>query len=256
MYRGFNLSLSLSKNTVDIFYEDGLQLYNEYSTIAKKSLYDFIFSDNSIDGSSLQAHWFPQVNADIFLSHSHQDSRMTIAFAGWLFETFGLKSFIDSCIWGYSNDLLKIIDNKYCLQTNGTYNYNKRNFSTSHVHMMLSSALSMMIDKTECVIFLNTPESIKPFQGIQKTESPWLYSELLTTQIVRENIPVRLRKLEESIDETDLIKSEGRAFSHIRYNAELGHLTAIDFDSLELWRDSYSKRLNPLDVLYRLYPNK
>lgn len=55
------------------------------------------------------------------------------------------------------NDLLREIDEKYCRHSNGTsFDYDKRNYSTSHVHMMLSIALSRMIDKCESVFFLNS----------------------------------------------------------------------------------------------------
>lgn len=56
----------------------------------------------------MQSYWFPKINADIFLSHSHKDEKLIIAFAGWLKDTFNLDVFIDSCIWGYSNDLQKL----------------------------------------------------------------------------------------------------------------------------------------------------
>src|SRR5690606_35011062 len=130
--------------------------------------------------------WFPQIDADIFISHSHSDEKMAILLAGWLKETLGVYVFIDSCIWGYSNDLLRQIDNKHCLNPSGeTYSYEKRNNSTSHVHMMLSTALNMMIDKTECLFFLNTPNSISTKEVISQTESPWIYSEISMSELVR-----------------------------------------------------------------------
>ena len=64
----------------------------------------------------MQANWFPQIKADIFISHSHKDEDLALALAGWLKVSFGLTAFIDSCVWGYANDLLKMIDYKYCYQ--------------------------------------------------------------------------------------------------------------------------------------------
>lgn len=144
---------------------------------------------------------------------------MAIALAGWLWHNFKLKSFIDFCIWEFCDDLLRRIDHKYCLNASNSFNYQKRNSSTSHVHMMLSVALSQMIDKTECIFFLNTPDSIKPYEGIEKTESPWLYSEISMTQIIRENKPKRFKN--ESLTGDIIEKSEKLL---IKYNAELGHL--------------------------------
>jgi hypothetical protein len=256
MYRGFNLETVLNQETIDKFYQSGKRLFDNNKAHVEQTLSSFIDTDNSLDGSSIQKTWFPQINSDIFISHSRDDTNMAIALAGWLWERFKLKTFIDSCIWGYSNDLLRLIDNKYCWQPNGTYNYNKRNYSTSHVHMMLSTALSMMIDKTECIFFLNTPSSVRPADGIQKTKSPWIYSEIVTTQMVRENMPLRLKKLTESWlgadGDRELIKGETKTFS-ITHDIDLKHLTEINYDDLINWQNKYSTG-NALDKLYELKP--
>jgi hypothetical protein len=256
MYRGFNLEATLNQQSIDNFYHIGKRLFDADRTQVEETLSAFVDADNTLDGSSIQATWFPQIDSDIFISHSHTNANMTIALAGWLWDTFKLKTFIDSCIWGYSDNLLMLIDDKYCRQPNGKYNYRKRNFSTSHVHMMLSTALSLMIDKTECIFFLNTPSSVKPSEGIQKTKSPWIYSEIVTTQLVRETIPERLKILNESWLNADgqgeLIKGETKTFS-ITHNIDLGHLTEIDFDSLIAWQKKFLKG-NALDTLYELHP--
>lgn len=255
MYRGFNLELDWTNGD---YYKIGQDLYSDQKPIIQKSLKDFIFSDNSLDGTSVQETWFPKIEADVFLSHAHVNEATAIALAGWLYKELGLVTFIDSCVWGYSAELLRLIDNKYCFQpTNSTYNYHRRNFSTSHVHMMLSSALSMMIDKTECIFFLNTPDSVKPIEGIQKTESPWIYSEIVTTQLVREREPKRFEMLNESLsgfDGSDDLNKATKTFS-IKHTLDLGHLTKIDLDSLNTWVNTVSKG-HALDTLYSLNPRK
>nr|MBK7064154.1 hypothetical protein [Deltaproteobacteria bacterium] len=66
-------------------------------------------------------------------------------------KTFGLTAFVDSSVWGDANELLAEIDNRFCWSDDRrTYDYRKRNNSTSHVHMMLATALSVMIDRCEC----------------------------------------------------------------------------------------------------------
>ena len=73
----------------------------------------------------------------------------------------------------------------YC--SNGTsFDYDKRNYSTSHVHMMLSIALSRMIDKCESVFFLNSENSISIAEEISKerTASPWIYNELSLADMI------------------------------------------------------------------------
>lgn len=91
-------------------------------------------------------------------------------------------------VWGYSKDLLEIIDDEYGLQTSGNYSYQRRNYLTSHVYMMLSIALTKMIDKCESIFFVNTPNLIVVSENIKAakyTLSPWIYSELEMTRMIR-----------------------------------------------------------------------
>ncbi len=253
MYRGFNIKMAFEE---DSFYQKGRTLNAQNKLQIKRTLDSFVSADGSLNGSKMQANWFPQVEADIFISHSHKDEKMAITLAGWLSEKFGLSTFIDSCIWGYSNDLLKLIDNKHCLNPGGeTYSYQKRNYSTSHVHMMLSTALNMMIDKAECLFFLNTPNSITTSDIIGNTESPWIYSEIAMSQLVRK------KPLREYRPEITKAFSKGGVLNEqlrIKYDLYLGHLTEISGADLTEWKKAWNKiSLNekyPLDTLYELNP--
>jgi hypothetical protein len=258
MYRGFKLSrfgipnVETRENLISL----GDEIYKEDTVQIEEDLRSFIFSDNSLDGTKIQNAWFPQIDAEVFISHSHADKEMAMMLAGWLKENFKIRSFIDSCIWGYANDLLKMIDNQYCRnKEENSYNYHKRNYSTSHVHMMLSSALSMMIDKTECLIFLDTPESIKPHEGIEKTESPWLYFEIGVSQIIRKRIPERRHsEYEKLFSKGEILEKAGLA----KYIVDLSHLAEIDHRILNLWSETkniYSAQ-DALDALYKIKPQK
>lgn len=74
---------------------------------------------------------------------------------------------------GVCRQFIKKIDDKYCVSyiNKENYDYKKRNYSTSHVHTMLTVALSKMIDKTECIFFINTPESLNISEGMGSTIS-------------------------------------------------------------------------------------
>lgn len=256
MYRGFNLNLNWHKDYDEKYFNIGEALYTSNKKQVGRILTLFITNNGKLDGSKMQSNWFPQVNVEAFISHSHKNEKRAIAFAGWLFDNFGIKTFIDSCIWGYADELLKIIDDDYCRNVgDSTYNYKKRNYSTSHVHMMLSTALSMMIDKTECLFFLNTPSSISSSEVVNKTESPWIYSEIAITQMIRQETP-RRRK----IQETKLFSKGGVINEQLRieYEVGLGHLMNIDTINLNDWVKG-DKLLNPyssLDKLYDLVPIK
>lgn len=252
MYKGFNLDLNWDSKYDDQFFEMGKELFLKDEEQVKDILKNYVLNDEIINGSLMQSNWFPQIKSDLFISHSHKDQKRAIALAGWLYHTFGIKSFIDSCIWGYSNDLLRLIDNKYCFQKNSsTYNYQKRNYSTSHVHMMLSVALNMMIDNTECIFFLNTPNSITTSSVISKTESPWIYSEIAMTKMIRKQLPERKRiKAVERLEKGGVL-NESLQF---QYDADLLHLIEIDVDTFNKWQSRFVKSAatKALDKLYEI----
>lgn len=116
MYRGFNIELNWSKDTSFKYFETiGENLFQSNLQQTKVSLDQFIQTGGKLDGSAIQDFWFPQIEADIFISHSHKDIDTAKALSGWLSEKFGLKTFIDACIWRHSNELLAKIDHQYCL---------------------------------------------------------------------------------------------------------------------------------------------
>lgn len=254
MYRGFNLEIS---DTIDDnFSSKGKQDKDQMFEEMKERLIHFISVDGVIDGNKVIEDWFPVIECDIFLSHSHKDEAKAIALAGLLYENFGLKTFIDSTVWGFSDVLLKYLDDKYCKHENGTsYSYEKRNFSTAHVHLMLNSALNKMIDSCEAVLFLNTPNSISASDTIsESTRSPWIFSELATTQIIRKKTPQRLKQETRTFSSKESLNESVRAQLSIEYQVELSHFTKLDLYDIKNWinRAKYSTE-NPLDILYSLH---
>lgn len=247
MYSGFNLTTT---NEFLEYQHIGKRIFNEGKKHFEEGFEEYIDLNGKIDGSSLESSWFPQIKADVFLSHSHKDEAIAKGLAGWLHLNFGLNVFIDSSIWGYSLDLQRKIDDVYCRNTTNTaYDYDKRNYSTSHVHMMLSIALTKMIDKAECVIFLNTPNSISSTDVItNRTHSPWLYHEIAMTSFVRKKHPSDFRE--------GLIKkgmfNEQRQLA-IEYKVDLSHLELLNQNDLGYWQQVYKvnkENFYPLDLLY------
>jgi hypothetical protein len=196
----------------------------------------------------------PQIKSDIFISHAHSDERTVIVFSELLKECLGLTSFIDSCVWGYASDLLRIIDDEYCWNSRSeTYNYTKRNFSTSHVHMMLSTALLMMIDNCECVFFIDTPNSVNTKDVIKRTISPWIYSEINISRLIKRRSPKRIHSIQDSLQ-----KSSAENFSSImEYELNTSHFTDMTEEKFDEWINQCdaSKR-HSLDILYKLLPPK
>lgn len=254
MYKGFNLTNLAFNGSLEELAAKGRSVCNEARTSIRNSLQSFLSGGETLDGSKLQEHWFPKIDSDVFISHSHQDEELAFALAGWLSETFQLKSFIDSAVWGYSDKLLKHIDGDYCWDTDRqVYRYEDRNKSTGHVHMMLSTALGQMIDSAECLIFLNTPQSITTAGAMKKTHSPWLFAEVAMATTMRREIPIRLQKTVSFQDNLSAKRDmEKEASLKVAYRIDLSPFTPITVDTLIKWHKDHKEGAHALDCLYRI----
>lgn len=233
----------------------GKSIHKKNKEVIQCSLDEFKNADKSLDAKRIIDNWFPEIEADVFLSHSHKDENTVIGFAGWLKKEFGLDSFIDSEVWGYSDDLLKEIDDNYCRNNcSETYNYAMRNRSTSHVHMMLSTALMNMIDRCECIIFMNTPNSYKPkdyFHDEGKTESPWIYSEISMTKMLRQRTPWEHRR-KIAIESYSEERASEKGDVVMKYPLDMLHLTPLNIEDLNNWIKQKNNKFDSLDVLYTM----
>lgn len=136
-----------------------------------------------IDGERLQNFVFPTNNYDVFISHSHNDLEIAKRFATWLKEKYGYNVFLDSFVWNSADGLLREIDNLYCKQRNGLYNYHKRNYSTAHIHTMLSMSIMEIIKRSKVGILIDSHHSINlerlRISNQAKTLSPWIFQEIM-----------------------------------------------------------------------------
>lgn len=256
MHRGFQLVLDteagIFNDRFSMYVDRGYNLFSSNRTrmnhaIGHFQMSDFILPNGAVDGSRLQEYWFPRIKADVFISHSHQDEKLALALAGWLYETFRLVPFVDSCAWGYFDELSEQLF-KGAVQANDPQEHKAlEDTIRSHVHTMLNGAIREMIDMTECLFFLNTSNSI---HGDGKTQSNWIQSEL---EIAR---TIRRRPKEGKRPVSELAETRSLGFM-IAYEAPVAHLTKIDSDSLMKWA-AHSFKVNPphkyLDRLYALNP--
>jgi len=251
MYTGFNLKFEryFTEPQEKYYLDKGKELFKQYSNRVEQKLEELILENGNIDGGKMQSNWFPSVDADIFLSHSHKNEKEAIALSGYLYDKLNIKTFVDSCIWGYSADLLKKIDERFCKMDSGHYDYNKRNFTTSNVHMMLSTALTKMMDKTECLFFLNTPDSISFKEGVKSsTLSPWIYAEIETSKLIRHKKLSEYRKIRRR---TMLFSKGGVNLDEsIEYPLDLSHLASLNQTDIRNWVNEYNNEEFALDLLY------
>lgn len=267
MYRGFQLDLSQRAYSLKVSPNpkwEKRKLVHWYSLIdlnrrkVEKAIDVCFLEDGSIDGSRMQENWFPQVKADIFISHSHGDKELAQELSKWLYMTFGLKAFIDSDIWGYAPVLEEELLCNYLCYSSQEEEEELKKFVSAHVHLMLSIALNQMIDNTECLFFLNTPNSISinaPIDGT--TPSPWIYSEVAMSRLIRKRHPQEHRG-----EEVGLNESKQRQFSAqlIRYTLPMDHLTKLSVGDLQEWKEECKecscRSHTALDYLYKLKPLK
>lgn len=237
MYRGFKINYSSIKRLLKngpndkylYYYGKGMRVVQDKSNKAFKNVIKkliYYITDDILDGTAIQDDWFPQIKCDIFISHSHKDENLAIALAGWLSDTFGLKAFVDSSIWGYADELVEILKKM-------DESFNENNYITSHVHNMLTVALMEMIYKTECLFFLNTPNST----FFDCTLSPWIYTEIGISKMIQKRRPQRPMQISDS---------------RIAHELDLSHLTEIDYRDLNKWEKSNTYGDDALDTLYIL----
>lgn len=228
MYRGFNFNLKLTEETKSP--KEIREVTKEESNFRKQ--FEHLFSARTLKAEDIISNWFPNVKADVFISHSHIDEDLALALSAYLHKNFGLTSFVDSTVWGSGDYLVSRISvpNPY-----------------DHVHMILSIALSQMIDRCECLFFLNTPNSVSMNDISKRTYSPWIYYELGISRLIEKKKPKR--KLSES-------QQQNFSQESITYPLDTSHLAELNFDDLENWLTSCKKcrGSETLDYLYMNNP--
>jgi len=208
-----------------------------------------------LDGSKLQSLNFPSLrdNYDVFISYSHNDKDFALYLVSYLQRICRLNCFLDSTVWHSADKLLKRIDDMYCQNEDGnSYNYTKRNFSTSHVHAMLSMAMHDIINRSECCIVLNSENSFTLQEGIDNaTFSPWLYEEVTLMKGMKVDIPSRLRLGQERRSYSmggQIICESAMPELQVKYTVDLNmfpNLNVTDLSNLE------NQGVSGLDILYR-----
>ena len=195
--------------------------------------------DLRLDGDLIQKEWFPKKDWDVFLSHSHNDLDKALKIKV-LLEHFGLKVFVDSTVWRFADNLLRKIDDTYAQRSEGHYYYNKRNQTTAAVHLMLSTALTQVMDNAEAVFFLNTCNSTlkqisKTTYGKAFIASPWIYHEIMMTKFLRPNA----YKMREKgiINENEEYTKQYKNLMMLR-SADLSHMQKLSLSKFAGWVSS------------------
>ena len=256
MYKAFNFKISQTEfrgkfpEYVDLTFTPSNLFTKTTMDGAVKSLW-------TLNADEIRKTWFSECQIDIFLSHSRKDIELAKMFGAYMQKVFGLNVFIDSEAWYHMDTMLKELDRKYCVSernpdgTVKTYSYDNRNVTTAHVHMILSHALTKMIDNAECFIFLNTENSTtRQDESSIDTLSPWLFHELAIVEFIEEKKP-------QPISEGFTCDSaDNRSYGpSLKYSVETKRLRSLTLDQVKLWQDHFflrqiKKTSQPLSILY------
>ncbi|EEC2208879.1 hypothetical protein DAP02_20115 [Salmonella enterica subsp. enterica serovar Enteritidis] len=192
-------------------------------------------------------NWFPEINAHVFISHSHQDKEKAVALANFLYKRLGIKSFIDSEVWGYLDEaMLKL--NKRFNAVDGeenTYIYGECNKLAGCLNLILSSALTKMIDSADSLFFINTANSVH--DGV-KTKSPWIFTEiLLSSMLEKKSHADRLEHLKmESFE--GIVGTEVRKGVSFSFPLGMEHMYKVTSEMLEKIRDDAESKIENGDL--------
>ncbi len=258
MYSKFKLDIDQNADFyIKNYYACGKEYSEEHKRNLKNGLENYIdYNTGLINGDKLEKEWFNEIKADIFISHSHKDKDLAISIAGWLKEEMKLKAFVDCTVWGYADDILKEINNKYnYLRTEDdgsiTYSHRKANYAASHVYLMLNSALNNMINKTECFMFINTNNSTRTMdkdRATTETLSPWIYSEIVMANTMKPQPPVRPTYLEKNA----VFYGEMNEDMGMTHKVDFSDFETVDLSTFTIWKNEIKYDEHPLDTLYKL----
>lgn len=126
---------------------------------------------------------------DVFISHSSRDTSEVYKYAEFL-QNNGKEVFVDSMIWANYKDIVSTLVKDYNADSAEMM---------ANLHIILASALSEVIEKSEYFLFIKSENSMFDENSVL---SPWIYHELLIAskktqkQIAMENrdyIPAKLK---------------------------------------------------------------
>jgi hypothetical protein len=133
--------------------------------------------------------------------------------------------------------------------------------------MMLATALTKMMDRCECIFFLNTDNSVRKISsgemvhgGDEITQSPWLFHEIAMMKLLRRKDKEEHREKMTNFSE-GVTKSASAGVPDFNYPADLEGIPSLGSEDLNGWMKEWklyrargiSKHdTNPLDFLYRL----
>lgn len=248
MYKGFDLALSRDRmqrffecNHIawETMVEQGAAEKGRSMSRIKEAAANGLFV---IDGDDAEGNNFPIAPCHVFISHSHDDADVALAVRYALRRWCGLDVFVDSVIWENFKILSAEMYRKILTARKISSVAAKQKVwdqVVTHSHCMLTKSLVEMMDQCECLIFLNTPNSIQITDGGDSTCSPWIHTELEMSHFLREKTDDR--RVQPVLESRQFAFDEDDTRNVVRYLADKSNLTALDGGQFVQWICDASK---------------
>ncbi|MEG0378745.1 MAG: hypothetical protein RR614_09740 [Eubacterium sp.] len=194
---------------------------------AEARLRECIDLKHTPNGDFLLKDWFAAEEPRVFLSHSKEDEALAYRFADWLYEEFGIATFLDSFVWEAADMLV---------QETGQN-------AGGRIPVLLNNELMKLVDHCECILFMNTQNAGKDIET--RPELAWIYSEIEASRLITKKKPKRFKK-------RNFALTRGTQFE-LHFDEQFKNLIPLDVDELIRWHDRYKKisdNVYSLDLLY------
>lgn len=261
MYKGYHFSMA---NELLPHYflraEEYKRIGRAQKEVAQKVIQEKILSGKwVIAGDKTESEWFPQLKKHVFISHSHKDEDAALLVAGLLKDRLGIDAFVDSAAWGCYRGLAKCL---YEVAKRGYPNITSqqdtqlRMSATEHAHCMLSKSLIQMMDRCECLMFLDTPASVGLHNiniAGSSTFSPWIYTEIEASRVLRRYMYPR--SMLKAANENQRSFARGETVRvQVSYPLNLEHLDKLSPQRFFQWvANAEGKKKHLADDQYRPY---
>ncbi len=83
MFVGFNAHITEQGVFSPYFKDFGQGLFDDQKSMVQAQLNSYVLDEGVLDVARIEEDWFPSIDADVFISHSHKDQELAIGLAGY-----------------------------------------------------------------------------------------------------------------------------------------------------------------------------
>lgn len=224
-------SYDIDNYKIEEWFQEQIQNHNN-------NINSFINKYGELSAEEILKKIFPTpTQANIFISHSHDDIDDAKKLAFILTNEFHENVFIDEYVWGSAENLLDQINFNAYDVISDTYDIDQSCLNASSIYILLANAISKVIHQCKFFIFLKSHNSLGCLTP-SYTRSPWIYFEL---QLINDIIKNEKRIMHQK----GMIKeasSEQMNFPEIAFPADYKSFPSFSYRKLEIYFSNIENR--------------